>query len=135
MNDEPLYYRRVCRSLNRKVFRFSFYFIRLTESDALIAMGLTYAVALLIEYAGLKQAQFFGVSVDPVAWMGTGVISVLLLSLGNKLRPEGNSELILKGLFAKKLIVAHKKRGDRFWLPTNKRFYPNGAHTRRINRV
>lgn len=124
--DEEVEYTEVYRSLSAKVYRLQFYFIKLTDSDLLICLFTVYLLMLLFKFLGIEHWQMFGLfALNPGGWMCAGTAVAIVLSLGHKLRPEGNSDKIIRNLFEKKHLAARSLTGDQRWKPVNSRLLYN----------
>ena len=113
------------RSLSEPVYRLRWYFIRLTDADLAIVTLSTVTLMILSDLIGIKQYQIGVFRLDPWAHLALGLLLTLLISLGHKLRPEGNIELILRGYMSTKLLVTYTKIGDRFWLSSTGKYQPS----------
>ncbi len=113
------------RSLSEPVYRLRWYFIRLTDADLAIVTLSTVTLMILSDLIGIKQYQIGVFRLDPWAYLALGLLLTLLISLGHKLRPEGNIELILRGYMSTKLLVTYTKIGDRFWLSSTGKYQPS----------
>ncbi|KAF0250337.1 MAG: hypothetical protein FD167_248 [bacterium] len=113
------------RSLSEPVYRLRWYFIRLTDGDLAIITLSTVTLMILSDLIGIKQYQIGVFRLDPWGYLGLGLSLTLLISLGHKLRPEGNIELILRGYMSTKLLVTYTKIGDRFWLSSTGKYQRN----------
>ena len=74
----------------------------------------------LLDTAGLDQVRLLGLSLDPWYDWGGGIVLALLISLGHKLRPEGDTEIIIKGLLAPKCLSASPYYHDKYYIPTDR---------------
>lgn len=117
-NDVPFY--NTYRSLGAKVYRLKFFFIRLTDADLGITLIPMVVVWGFLDRTGLgQQEMLFGLRYDPSAWVIATVATALLISLGNKLRPNDSILLVIRGWFSKKLYGVGIKARDPHWKPTN----------------
>jgi hypothetical protein len=115
-NDVPFY--TTYRSLGTKVYRIKFFFIRLTDADIGLTLIPVVVVWGFLDRTGIGQKEMFlGLRYDPAAWVSVTLLTVFLLSLGNKLRPHDSIVLVIRGLFSKRLY-GRTKKGDRYWKTT-----------------
>lgn len=118
--DENIKYYNVYRSLSAPIYRIRFYFIALTEADIIICMLFTLGLMSLLDTAGLNQVKLLGLTLDPWYDWGAGIVLALVISLGHKLRPEGDIQIIIRGLLAPKLLSASAYYVDKYWQPSDK---------------
>jgi hypothetical protein len=117
-NDVPFY--NTYRSLGTKVYRIKFFVVRLTDADIGITLIPMVLVWGFLDRTGIAQKQMmFGFKYDPWAWMIATIGTALLISLGNKLRPNDSITIVIRGWLSKKLYGARSKAGDRGWKATN----------------
>lgn len=116
------------RSLSEPVYRLRYYFIRLTDADLAIVSLTTVTLMILSDVLGIKYYQIGVFRLDPWGYLLLGLTLTLLISLGHKLRPEGNIELIVRGYASAKFLSTYTKRGDRFWISSIGRFNSNKAN-------
>ncbi len=124
-DDEEIQYLDVYRALKDPVYRVRFFFIRLTDGNLMVSILVAMTVWFVIDNTGTGQWSAVGelLTLDPWGWIGSGVLAAMLFSLLHKLRPEGNTEQIVRGLRAPKLLAARTRAGDRFWSPGDGRIY------------
>jgi hypothetical protein len=113
------------RSLSEPVYRLRYYFIRLTDADLAIVTLSTVALMIVSDLVGIKEYQIGVFRLDPWGYLALGLSLTLLISLGHKLRPEGDIELILRGYMSTKLLTTYTKIGDRFWFSSTGKYQPN----------
>ena len=104
------------RSLSEPVYRLRWYFIRLTDGDLAVTTLSTVVLMIASDVLGIEQYKIGAFSLDPFGYLELGLALTLLISLGHKLRPEGDIELIVRGLFSTKILTNYTQIGDRFWL-------------------
>ncbi len=124
-DDEEIEYLDVYRALKDTVYRIRFFFIRLTDGNLMVCILVAMIIWFVIDNTGTGQWSVIGelLTLDPWGWLGSGVTAALLFSLLHKLRPEGNSEQIVRGWRAPKLFAAHTRAGDRLWSPNGGRCF------------
>lgn len=123
--SENIPYSPTYRSLSEPVYRLRYYFIRLTDADLAIVTLSTVALMIVSDLIGVKDYQIGIFRLDPWGYLGLGLSLTLLISLGHKLRPEGDIELIIHGYMCTKVLTTYTKAGDRFWLSSTGKYQPN----------
>lgn len=133
--DEEIPSSKVYRSLSAKVFRIRFHFIRLSDSDLFLCLMSSGLTMFLINITGTGKVLIFNTfKLDPTGWLAIAVVSVLLFSLFNRLRPDGNVKQILLNLSAASFLAARTPSGDRRWFPANRgRLYRGDRRRRLVN--
>lgn len=129
--SENITYSPTYRSLSEPVYRFRYYFLRLTDADLAIVTLSTVTLMIISDLVGMKNYQipFLSLRFDPWAYLALGATLTLLISLGHKLRPEGDIELILRGFMSTKRLITYTKLGDRFWLSSLSKHNSNKPFT------
>lgn len=127
MYSENIPYSETYRSLSEPVYRIRYYFVRLTDADLAIVALSTVTLMILSDLMGVKDYQIGVFRLDPWGYLALGLTLSLLISLGHKIRPEGDIELILRGYMCTKRLVTHTKLGDRFWLSSTSKHNSNKA--------
>lgn len=124
-DDEEIQYLNVYRALKDPVYRVRFFFIRLTDGNLMVCILVAMVIWFVIDNTGTGQWSIVGdlLTLDPWGWLGSGTVFALVFSLLHKLRPEGNTEQIVRGWRAPKLLAARTRAGDRFWSPGDERIY------------
>lgn len=131
--SETIEYSPTYRSLSEPVYRLRYYFIRLTDADLAIVSLSTVTLMVLSDVLGIKYYQIGVLRLDPWGYIGLGLLLTLLISLGHKLRPEGNIELIVRGFAQTKYLSTYTKRGDRFWISSIGKFHSNKVNNKQNN--
>lgn len=111
------------RSLGSKIYRLRFFFIRLTDVDLFVVFLVGSVLWAFVDRTGItdKAMPLVGLHYDPWLWTGGGIISALVLSLINKLRPDDSIDIFMRGIFAPRLYAPRSRQGDRFWKPSDER--------------
>lgn len=121
------------RSLSEPVYRVRWFFIRLTDGDLAVVTLSTVTLMILSDLVGIKNYQIGMFRLDPWGYLILGLSLTLLISLGHKLRPEGDIELILRGWMSTKLLVTYTKVSDRFWVSSTGKYQPSRQNNKQNN--
>src|SRR5262249_31990508 len=135
MQDEEIRYSDTYRSLSATVYRIRFFVFRLTDTDLMICFLSCIICWYIIDNTMSGQKLFLNLfRLDPWGWIWAGVMVALILSLAHKIRPEGNTEQIIRGWVAHRFFAARMPEHDRFWLPVDVRLYLGTAWEKRARK-
>lgn len=119
--DEPVFFSTVYRALSEPVYIFRFYFIRLKEFDVILIASVAMLVWIAIDRLNLQHEKIWIFTADPFAYLFTAALVCLFCSALNKLRPDGDSSRVLKGIAAPRHYAPLTKKGDFLWTATARR--------------
>jgi hypothetical protein len=105
------------RVLTEPIYDIQFWFITLTWIEAMICAAVVVTSWGLYDLFGLSGMKLAGMEFDSgIGGLGTGVVSVVILSVLHNLRPEGSIEVYLFGWMKPTKYIG--RTPDRKWKPS-----------------
>jgi hypothetical protein len=119
IEDVPIELANVHRHLGDPVYRIRWHGLRLTDGDLFIIFVAGWGSWTAFVMLGVEQVWYFSpaLTLDPIGWLLSILITAVTLSYLHKFRPEGNTEEIIKALGNVKLYAPANSSCDKVWRP------------------
>lgn len=117
IQDEPIIFNILPRSLQEPEYYLKIWFIRLTQTEAMATILFVFFLWVGGGITGIGQWRIFWIAIEPFGYIAVLIAVVGGISIGHHLRPEGSIDLVLAGWLTPTRFIK-KQSGDPKWYPS-----------------